>query len=172
MAGFGWDKAPDVIRHQVKRFVRDVRAILGEHLVGIYLHGSLAMGCFNPDTSDIDLLVVVRRPMSAETKRLMAGLLLTQSEDPRPLEVSFLLQEELRHWRQPMPYDLHYSEVWRDRFEANLARLDWEYWGHTEHTDPDLAAHVVILHERGIVLFGPSVRSVFPPVPPADYAAA
>ena len=28
---------------------------LGDNLVGIYLHGSLAMGRFNPDTSDIDL---------------------------------------------------------------------------------------------------------------------
>ena len=32
---------------------------LGDNLVGIYLHGSLAMGRFNPDTSDIDLSLVV-----------------------------------------------------------------------------------------------------------------
>ena len=172
MASFGWDTAPDAIRQQVKRFVRDVRAILGEHLVGIYLHGSLAMGCFNPEFSDVDLLVVLKRPMLPETKRLLAGLLLTLSEDPRPLEVSFLLQEELRHWCHPLPYDFHYSESWRERYEANLTRLEWEYWGNTEHTDPDLAAHITILQERGIVLYGPCVRETFPLIPPGDYAAA
>jgi hypothetical protein len=29
--------------------------ILKENLVGMYLHGSLAMDCFNPARSDIDL---------------------------------------------------------------------------------------------------------------------
>ena len=32
------------------------RKIFGEELTGIYLHGSMAMGCFNPDKSDIDLI--------------------------------------------------------------------------------------------------------------------
>ena len=37
---------------------------LGSHLVGVYLHGSLAMGCFNPEASDVDLLVVAARQPS------------------------------------------------------------------------------------------------------------
>ena len=35
-----------------------VQAILGNRFVGLYLHGSLAYGGFNPETSDIDFLVV------------------------------------------------------------------------------------------------------------------
>ncbi|MGN7761522.1 nucleotidyltransferase domain-containing protein [Paenibacillus sp. 22594] len=31
------------------------------NLLGIYLHGSLAMGCFNPLKSDVDFLVVVKK---------------------------------------------------------------------------------------------------------------
>lgn len=167
-----WDTAPDAVRSQVKHFVRDVRTVLGENLVGIYLHGSLAMGSFNPEASDIDLLVMMKRRLPPETKRLLSGLLLTQSRAPRPLEVSFLVQTDLRPWRHPAPYDLHYSEYWRERFEANLSRLDWEVWGSAERTDPDLAAHMTILRERGVVLYGPPSREVFPPVPPQDYLDA
>ena len=34
--------------------------IFQEDLTGIYLHGSLAMGCFNPKKSDIDFILVIR----------------------------------------------------------------------------------------------------------------
>jgi streptomycin 3"-adenylyltransferase len=168
-----WDTAPDPVRSQIKRFVRDSRAILGENLVGIYLHGSLAMGCFNPERSDIDLLVVTHRSMSPETKRLTAGLMLAQSGAPCPLEVSWVLESELKHWRQPFPYDLHFSEGWRKRFEANLNRLDWDVWGNEAKFDPDLAAHFTILLRRGgVVLFGPPVQQIFPVVPTGDYIDA
>ena len=42
------------------KIVNQSRKILGEELIGIYLHGSMAMGCFNPDKSDIDLIFVIR----------------------------------------------------------------------------------------------------------------
>lgn len=44
--------------------------ILGQALTGVYLHGSLAMGCFNPDRSDIDLILVINREMTDRKKRL------------------------------------------------------------------------------------------------------
>ena len=173
MPFFSWDTAPEPVRAQIKRFVRDTRAILGENLAGIYLHGSLALGCFNPDRSDIDLLVVIRQPMAPETKRLMAGLMLAQSGAPRPLEVSWVLEMELKRWRHPFPYDLHFSESWRERFEANLTRLDWEVWLSREKLDRDLAAHFTILLRRGgVVLYGPPVQQIFPVVPVADYIDA
>ena len=51
------------------RFVSENRKILGDNLVGVYLHGSAAMGCFHPETGDLDLLTVVNDPLSDETKR-------------------------------------------------------------------------------------------------------
>jgi hypothetical protein len=38
--------------------------------------------------------------------------------------------------------------------------------------DPDLAAHLTILHHRGIALDGPPIGEIFPAVPPADYLAS
>ena len=43
----------------IENFVERTKAILQDNLVGVYLHGSAVMGCFNPDKSDIDLIVVV-----------------------------------------------------------------------------------------------------------------
>ena len=42
----------------LNRFTSESKRIIGDDLAGIYLHGSLAMDCFNPDRSDIDLIVV------------------------------------------------------------------------------------------------------------------
>ena len=38
--------------------------VLGNQLVGMYLYGSLASGDFNPETSDIDFLVVTTSSLS------------------------------------------------------------------------------------------------------------
>ena len=42
------------------RFVAVAHETIGENLLGVYLHGSVAMGCFNPKSSDLDLLVGVK----------------------------------------------------------------------------------------------------------------
>lgn len=50
-------------------FVKQSREILGENLVGVYLHGSAAMGCLNEKKSDIDLLTVVDMALPDAIKR-------------------------------------------------------------------------------------------------------
>lgn len=45
---------------------------LSQSLVGIYLHGSLAMGCFTPQQSDIDLLVIVKEKLPKDTYKIIA----------------------------------------------------------------------------------------------------
>ncbi|MFH1315799.1 MAG: nucleotidyltransferase domain-containing protein [Candidatus Uhrbacteria bacterium] len=39
---------------------------LKDSLVGVYVHSSAAMGCFNPKMSDLDLLVVVTNALSED----------------------------------------------------------------------------------------------------------
>ena len=55
-------------------FTERSREILGENLAGVYLHGSLAMGCFNPRKSDLDLLTVVRETPDDACKRAYMGM--------------------------------------------------------------------------------------------------
>ena len=51
------------------QFVDAARETIGENLLGVYLHGSAAMGCFNPKSSDLDLLVGVKEVLDDSTKR-------------------------------------------------------------------------------------------------------
>ncbi len=54
---------PEPIKDQVERLCIAFVKTRAENLIGIYLHGSLPMGCFNAEQSDIDLLVVIAEPM-------------------------------------------------------------------------------------------------------------
>lgn len=59
------------VREILEALVLQIGGVLGGNLVGIYLKGSLALGDFNPETSDVDLLVIVRQALdSADFDRL------------------------------------------------------------------------------------------------------
>ncbi len=170
MTQHGWLDSPVQVRDQIARLSDALQDALGEVLVGLYLHGSLVLGCFNLARSDIDLLAVTERSMSRSEKSVVSSILLGASGDwtpgpPRPLEISFLSRGDLDPWRHPTPYDLHFGEVWRPAFEQGL---DEVLPGQT-NPDADLAAHITVVRERGIVLLGAPIQEVFPPVPRADY---
>lgn len=169
---YHWQICPTVIRQQVTGFVDQIKQLLGSNLVGIYLHGSLSFGCFNPNRSDIDLLVVTKQLMSNQIKRSIADLLLATSNHPSPIEISFLTCAQLQPWQHPTPFDFHYSEAWREKTSSELIDGRWQAWQPNNTTvigDIDLAGHITVINARGIVLTGAAVADVFPAVPPADY---
>lgn len=47
---------------------KEYQEILKDNLIGIYIHGSIAFGCFNQDTSDIDFIVVVKKSLNQTIK--------------------------------------------------------------------------------------------------------
>jgi streptomycin 3"-adenylyltransferase len=169
MPQYSWHDCPAPVRAQVGRFVHATQALLADQLVGVYLHGSLAMGCFNPSRSDLDLLMVTRAGMPAQTKRELAELLLEVSGAPAPIEISFLRRADMIPWSHPAPFDLHYSEAWRGKYEHDLASGAWRAWDSSQQRDPDLAGHVTVTLRRGICLFGAAIADVFPAVPSHDY---
>ncbi len=57
----------ECVNRIVERLLGIARRILGDNFVGAYLHGSLAVGDFNPQTSDVDFLLVVREPLDDTT---------------------------------------------------------------------------------------------------------
>jgi predicted nucleotidyltransferase len=172
---YGWSDCPEAVRGQVESLTKCLRTPLGRSLVGIYLHGSLAMGCFNPRRSDLDLLAVVSLSVERSARRGLPAALLEASGRPAPVELSILLRDDLRPWRHPAAYQLHFSESWRERavrFLANPgAAGSAEETGPLERggTDPDLSAHVTVLNTRGLRLLGLPIREVFPPVPLSEY---
>jgi hypothetical protein len=172
MALLGWLTCPTAVRDQVDRLSSTLSSLLAERLIGIYLHGSLAMGCFNPRHSDLDLLVITTRHLPLTTKRQTIEYLLSCSQQPRPIEISFLTHSQLFPWRYPTPYELHYSEMWRDTYASDLLSGAWQTWGANQQRDPDLAAHITVTNARGICLAGEPIAAVFPTVPAGDYRAS
>jgi streptomycin 3"-adenylyltransferase len=171
MAQYSWADCPAPVREHAERLTVGLRDLLAGNLVGVYLHGSLALGCFNPTRSDLDILAVTRERMPLEVKRRLGELLLCISDDPFPIEISFVTLDQLHPWRYPPPFDLHYSESWREKYRRELGDGSWQRWDR-ERTDVDLAAHITILCARGITLFGAPLDQTLPAVPPGDYLAS
>jgi predicted nucleotidyltransferase len=157
------------VKNVIVHLQKEMTNIMEDDLVGSYLHGSLAMGGFNPKTSDIDILVVTGKPVKVDTKRRLANLFLKESNSPYPIEISFLHMGQLKEWHQPCEFDFHYSEFWRSRYEEDLLNGTSEWIHDDTKTDADLAAHITILHNRGICIAGRPIREVFPEVPRRDY---
>lgn len=160
--------APQTAR-QLDQFVDSLCEIGGENLLGVYLHGSLAMRCFQPGRSDLDLLVLLAQPLTPEQRRACAQMLLQLSGAPSPIEISFLHRRQFEPWRRPTPFDFHFSEAWRTAIADDLATGAWERWGDTERVDEDLAAHFTVALRRGVVLWQARNAPPFPQPPWEDY---
>lgn len=152
------------------RFVSMARDTLGENAVGVYLHGSAVMGCFNPEKSDLDLLIVVdREPTEGEKRAFLDGILGLNAYAPaKGLELSVLRREHCNPFRHPAPFDFHFSNA-----HLKWATEDQEGYIRTmKGVDPDLAAHVTILNHRGRCIWGLPIGEVFGKVRREDYIDA
>jgi predicted nucleotidyltransferase len=161
--------APGAVREQLSHLTSGLESIFAADLLGVYLHGSLVLGCFNPERSDVDVIAVTHRPVTGEKRRRLAEVVLGASgpkarprRPPYPLEISLLTQDQVRPWRYPTRFEFHYGESQRQRFETGDARRLFD-------EDHDLAAHITVLREAGVVLAGRPLEEVFPVVPRADY---
>ncbi|WP_459501670.1 nucleotidyltransferase domain-containing protein [Bacillus sp. C1] len=61
---------PEEVKGLMDQYVMGLQSIFfKEELIGIYVYGSIALGAFHLDTSDVDFITVTREPIS-ETKKL------------------------------------------------------------------------------------------------------
>lgn len=169
---YHWHNCPTEICIQTERLLSGILALLPDNVAGIYLHGSLAMGCFNPKRSDVDFLVITHTTTPNAVKPGLARMLLKNSLNPAPIEIHFIQQSHLNPWQYPTRFDFHYSESWRERFEIELQNGSWQIFTDPEQVDEELGAHVTITHQRGICLYGDNISAVFPDVPTKDYIAS
>lgn len=142
--------------------------ILRSNLVGIYLHGSYAMGGYNEAISDLDYLVIVKERLSTSTKQQLMAVTVKKLWPLAPekgLEFHVLLLANVQHFHQPVPFDLHFSKMHFKHYQANPIN----YITNMQGTDPDLAAHITIINHFGQVLVGQPIRQVFDKVPPKVY---
>ena len=149
------------------RFTDMSRALFSDNLTGVYLHGSIAMGCYHPENSDIDLILIVKDEISEETRvQFIKNVVLLNKEAPKKgIELSVVRQKYIKPFVYPTPYEIHFSNA----FLSSCISDPLAHVRTIVGTDKDLAAHFTILYEYGVPLFGPSVREIFAKVPKADY---
>ncbi len=152
---------------QLMQIIKDrYHTILQENLLGIYLHGSLAAGCFQWECSDIDFLVVVHRPLALEKKTALVETLhaLSPEAPPAGFEMSVILERYCRAIPFPIPYELHYSNALKQDYEQDPQGFCQRMHGE----DPDLTAHILNLHAHGAAIHGPGISRVFDQVKRED----
>jgi len=141
--------------------------ILGSNLVGIYVHGSIAFGCFNPAKSDIDFIAVVNDKLNDEEKLGLLDCLVNQLPDcpPKGIEMSVVLKRHCQSFIHPCPYELHFSDAMLGVYKEHALSL----FDDDEMKDPDLAAHFTVIRHTGIVLHGEPISAVFGDISKEDY---
>ncbi len=151
----------------LRRYVEEALAATGLAPSGVYVHGSLAMGCFYRAKSDVDLLVVVREALTpGQRERAARALAERAGTRPMPgdLELSVLTERQAAEGTRE--YEVHYSAYWTERILAG--EVDYE----STNEDPDLAAHLTVVRARGVALSGRPAVDVFGEVPDEDYLGA
>lgn len=138
-----------------------LQAILRVHFVGMYLSGSLALGDFNPYSSDIDIVVVTDDTLSDDQFVALSDMHARFDASDSPwaakAEAFYIPQTDLRHFSlTPTQYPQieRGRTLFRDQLESG-----WIY-------------QCYILREHGVALAGPDPRTLIDPVDPHDMRRA
>lgn len=161
----------DEDQQQLDRVLSIVRDVLGSDAVGAYLFGSAVLGGLQPE-SDLDLLVVSKRQTTRDEKQRFVERLLTISGRRTPqgrwrrVELTIVVESEIKPWRYPPSFDFQYGDWLRSEFEnGNLTP-----WPTT--TNPDLSALVTMVLFGNTPVLGPPPAEIFDPVPREDLVRA
>lgn len=155
---------------QLDAVVEIVRTVIGRDLIAAYLYGSAVEGGLRW-RSDLDVMVVTRRSTTPSEKRqLIDGLLRISgsratSGPARSIELTSVVQSEVRPWRYPPRIDLLYGDWMRAEFE----RGDPSPW---PSPNPDLGVLLTMVLRAGVPLLGPPAAEVLDPVPFGDLCRA
>ncbi|WEG14393.1 nucleotidyltransferase domain-containing protein [Pullulanibacillus sp. KACC 23026] len=77
--GCNWETCPREVHEYSFKLLTELKYLLKNKLVGLYIHGSLALGGFNPAGSDVDVLVVTSGRLTLPLKRSLAKCCLSLS---------------------------------------------------------------------------------------------
>jgi hypothetical protein len=150
---------PDINR-VLEALLGGAQSALGQHFIGLYLYGSLASGDFNPQTSDIDFVVVTDVDLSADLIHALEALHVRLWNSglkwAAKLEGAYVPLHTLRRYD---PAAAPCPTVNEGRFYLDRQGSDWIIQRH-------------ILREYGANVCGPSLKSSIDPVTPDDLRRA
>ncbi|HWI64710.1 MAG TPA: aminoglycoside adenylyltransferase domain-containing protein [Symbiobacteriaceae bacterium] len=145
----------------IDRLLESIRAILGDRFAGMYLHGSLAIGDFDPVRSDVDFLVATAGVLPEDAIRQLAAMHAGVSESDLPwktnYEGSYIPLAALR--RYDRAGSVHPAVEVDGHFGLAGHGSDWIIQRH-------------VIRERGVVVSGPSPDRLIDPISADDLRQA
>ena len=130
-----------------------VQTILGNHFIGMYVHGSLASGDSDSQRSDIDFVVVTADELPDEMlpalEAMHARITASGLKWAAKLEGSYIPQQALRRYNPT--HAQHPSLRVDGSFGVDQHGSDWVIQRH-------------IIREKGIVVAGPAPQTLIDPV--------
>lgn len=148
---------------QIRAATRILHRMFTNSLLAVYLHGSAVSGGLRPH-SDIDLLVVIDRPMTdAERSDLLTALLGISSRYPatpgaeRCLEVIVFARSKLSEYAFPAEAEFVYGEWLRDAYEAGATPM--------QAIDPENTLILAQARQQSHPLLGPKASDLLPQIP-------
>lgn len=151
-------------RRDASAYLRELtsrlRAVLGDHLVGVYAGGSYALGDYEPGRSDLDVAVVCRGALSRARKERIAAAL-SQESLPCPargLELVVYRDETVRSGTVEPGYELNLNTGQSMPFVVSFAPEGETHW---------YAVDRAVVREHGVALAGPPPAQLFAPIAPA-----
>lgn len=153
--------AHDDVNALLRALLAGVRTALGEQLIGLYLYGSLALGDFDPASSDVDFVVVTQSDLPPDAvERLRAthdALGASGLPYANHLEGAYIPREALRRYD---PAHAHHPTIGTDwAFQIGLLDDNW-------------TLEYAILREHGVVVWGPPPATLIDPVSADELRAA
>jgi hypothetical protein len=144
------------VNEAVRYFLEKVQTVLGRFFYGLYLHGSLAGGDFEPGRSDIDFLVVTNRELPDDIIPALKDMHKRVWENgpawARKLEGTYIPVKALYRYN---PSDPPRPHVLADKF---MMLPNEPYW----------VIERYILRKGGIVISGPPVKPLIAPISPEE----
>jgi predicted nucleotidyltransferase len=151
----------EAVRRVVEALTAEIKATLGEQLLGLYLYGSYVRGGFDPDVSDLDLLAVT----ADEVQRLDLPAL-------QQMHADFVRRHP--DWTDRLDV-IYIGRNTLDSFRANQGSLAVISPGEPFHVTGPVADWMMNWYhvlESGVTLFGPKPSELIPPITWEEFAAA
>lgn len=141
--------------------LREIKSILGEKLVGLYLDGSLVLGDFDHDTSDIDLVAALSSDMNDD-----------EFEELKNMHANFAQQHK----------------AWEDRIEVcyistaalgsvksrttSIANISPGEPFHRRESNIEWIMNWYVLQEKSMTLFGVPPKTIVEPISKYEFTQA
>jgi streptomycin 3"-adenylyltransferase len=151
----GFRNAPAEVKGMVRSLKDGLQTTLNGKLIGLYLYGSLAYDCFNPEISDIDFVVVLSDLLTPEEEQITSHLHKHLGSEPnygRRIEGTYMTEEQVK------------SDAHAPGF---LYCVDGKTFVRAKEgqREPDFPMHRQHLYESGLKIVGCEPQKLFHPVP-------